>query len=179
MKILNYLILLTLVLTTVKSTELTAKTSREHFFWLGVDQPMEVIASLDDEEEIRQIVEKGKKIVEKEATEGKPEAQKLLADYYYSFTNEPKKGIEWAQKGAETGDACCMAILRNAYKYGRGVKQSLENEWLWTFLAAKAGDRYSQKAIEKALNKNPNDIFYKRAYLRANEWIDNHPLIKI
>ncbi len=89
----------------------------------------------------------------------------------------------WAFKGADNGSYPCMAILSDAYRSGEGMVQDLEEEIKWTYLAAAAGDKWSQQWIQKNgvsfLTDEQFAPIMREAKKRANLWMQEHPEIFI
>lgn len=101
----------------------------------------------------------------------------ILAKYYH-LRKDSKKSLYWTFKAAENGSSFCMRLLSDAYKYGNGVVQDLEESIKWTYLGAAAGDDWCKQWVKETgakgfLYKDFAPIF-KEAQLRAKKWMENH-----
>jgi TPR repeat protein len=81
-------------------------------------------------------------VLEKQATDGRPEAQAILGAMYQEGNGVPKdeaEAVGWYRKAAESGQPLAQYNLGVAYSSGTGVKKSDEAAVEWWRKAANAG----------------------------------------
>lgn len=76
-------------------------------------------------------------------------ARELATLYQLEECRNYQKAFEWAERGANSGDAVCEFVLGNLYFFGRGCNSDVNKAMIWYKNAQEHGIYQAQIMIEK------------------------------
>lgn len=151
------------------------KTYLDFVIWAGADFPNTFTLN-ENVEEGAESLKRGLEYVTARAEQGLRHYQTILAGFFYFFTNIKKKGLYWAEKGAELGETGSMLILGHAYDNGNGIILDRSESWKWYTISSSLGNLAAQGEILAGsfCDNGPTIEEKNQGKQKATAWMKKH-----